>query len=154
MVEEKKGRRKCGWEKWSQAGWGRHGERFYLGKLRVSKERWYLEDGFFKCSGKMHKSNLFLLYEVVVSNGIRVTGDLSHSLGVFCVQQWGCSAETSSPADLALSGTQLQWPSFSQHGKSWHGRSWGASPVPLLEVRFLGGGLQMLWPGRTWHVDL
>lgn len=56
--------------------------RCYLGKLRVSKERWYLGDGSFKCSGKMRKSNLFLLYEVVVCNGIRVTGELSHSLRV------------------------------------------------------------------------
>lgn len=58
---------------------------------------------------KCVKIIFFLLYEVVVDNGIRVTqsGDLSHSVRVFCVQQWGCKAGASSPGDLALSGAQL-----------------------------------------------
>lgn len=134
-----------------ESGWGRHGVRCYQGKLsfkgKVVCRRWFL-----KCSGIMLNSYHFLLYEVD-SDGIRVTGDLSHSQGTFVCSSGAAMlgpALLHSCLCLALSCSGQTFFSTEKPGRG----VLGSQPCPSVWGGFLGAGLHTLWPGRAWHMDL
>ena len=98
------------------------------------------------------------MHETTVSSAITLTGALSHLLRAFCAQQWGprrwgqlsCSSGSKWPPSCSrrpcfgrgvglddpqrsLPAPTILWFCDSQHRKTWHGGSWGASLDPLCE---------------------